>query len=70
MAYSTACSKSWTDVNVDFKRGTIGHCCKSVYYDFPDEYTSEFDVHTTTTIATGGQTGSAKVDEGDSWEKH
>ena len=42
MAYSTACSKSWTDVNVDFKRGTIGHCCKSVYYDFPDEYTSEF----------------------------
>ena len=37
-----ACSKSWTDVNVDFKRGTIGHCCKSVYYDFPDEYTSEF----------------------------
>ena len=42
MTYSTACSKSWTDVNVDFKRGTIGHCCKSVYYDFPDEYTSEF----------------------------
>ena len=42
MTYSTACSKSWTDVNVDFKRGTIGHCCKSVYYDFPDEYTKEF----------------------------
>ena len=37
MTSSTACSKSWTDVNVDFKRGTIGHCCKSVYYDFPDE---------------------------------
>lgn len=42
MTYSTACSKSWTDVNVDFKRGTIGHCCKSVYYNFPDEYTSDF----------------------------
>jgi len=42
MTRSTACSKSWTDVNVDFKRGTIGHCCKSVYYDFPDEYTSDF----------------------------
>ena len=42
MTYSTACSKSWTDVNVDFKRGTIGHCCKSVYYDFPNEYTKEF----------------------------
>lgn len=42
MTHSTACSKSWTDVNVDFKRGTIGHCCKSVYYDFPDEYTKEF----------------------------
>lgn len=42
MTHQVACSKSWTDVNVDFKRGTIGHCCKSVYYDFPDEYTSEF----------------------------
>lgn len=41
MIQSTACSKSWTDVNVDFKRGTVGHCCKSVYYDLPDEYTSE-----------------------------
>ena len=42
MIQSTACSKSWTDVNVDFKRGTVGHCCKSVYYDLPAEYTSEF----------------------------
>jgi|14BtaG_2_1085337.scaffolds.fasta_scaffold00011_3 organic radical activating enzyme len=42
MTYSTACSKSWTDVNVDFKRGTVGHCCKSVYYDLPNEYTSNF----------------------------
>ncbi len=38
----TACSSSWTDVNIDFKRGVVGHCCKSVYYDFPDEYTAEF----------------------------
>ena len=42
MAYSTACSRSWTDVNVDFKRGTIGHCCKSTYYKFPVEYTPDF----------------------------
>lgn len=38
----TACSKSWTDINVDFKRGQVGHCCKSVYYDFPEEYTPDF----------------------------
>jgi organic radical activating enzyme len=42
MAYSTACSKSWTDVNVDFKRGGLAHCCYAGYHDFPDEYTSEF----------------------------
>lgn len=37
-----ACSKSWTDISVDFKRRQIGHCCKAVYYDFPEEYTSDF----------------------------
>jgi hypothetical protein len=34
-------------------------------FNFYNEYTSEFDVHTTTTIATGGETGKAKVDEGE-----
>ena len=33
--------------------------------NFYNEYTSEFDVHTRTTMATGGQTGKAKVDEGE-----
>jgi len=38
----TACSKSWTDVNIDFKNRKLGHCCKSVYYDIPDEYSPDF----------------------------
>jgi hypothetical protein len=33
-------------------------------FNFYNEYTSEFDVHTTTTMATGGQTGRAEA-EGD-----
>jgi len=39
---SFACSKSWTDVAIDFKKRKIGHCCKSQYYDLPDDYTSDF----------------------------
>jgi len=42
MNNTTACSKSWTDVNIDFKSGTLGHCCKSVYYDIPTKLTSDF----------------------------
>ena len=42
MTHPTACSKSWTDVNIDFKRGKIGHCCVSKYYDLPEEYTADF----------------------------
>ncbi len=37
-----ACSKSWTDVNIDFKNRKVGHCCKSSYYDLPDDYTPDF----------------------------
>tara|TARA_R110000868_G_scaffold1415_4_gene11075 strand:+ start:14615 stop:15805 length:1191 start_codon:yes stop_codon:yes gene_type:complete len=33
----TRCSKSWTDVNVDFKNRLIRHCCKAEPYTFPDE---------------------------------
>lgn len=42
MKYTTACSKSWTDVNIDFKTRKLGHCCKSVYYDLPNEYAPDF----------------------------
>jgi len=42
MNNTTACSKSWTDVNIDFKSGTLGHCCKSVYYDIPTKLTPDF----------------------------
>ena len=42
MKHPTACSKSWTDVNIDFKSGKVGHCCKSIYYDLPTEYTPDF----------------------------
>ena len=31
--------------------------------NFYNEYTSEFDVHTRTTMATGGQTGKAKAED-------
>jgi len=34
-------------------------------FNFYNEYTSNFNVHTRTTIATGGQTGQAKVDDGE-----
>lgn len=42
MTYPTACSRSWTEVNIDFKRGILGHCCRAVYYDLPDDYTVDF----------------------------
>jgi organic radical activating enzyme len=42
MMAQTACSKSWTDVNVDFKRGGLAHCCYAEYHDFPEEYTKNF----------------------------
>lgn len=38
----TFCSKSWTDINIDFETRTIKHCCKAVTYSFPETLTEEF----------------------------
>lgn len=38
----TYCSKSWTDININFYNRTLRHCCKSVEYKFPDELTVDF----------------------------
>ena len=37
--------------------------------NFYNEYTGEFDVHTRTTMATGGQTGKPKAEDEGSWAK-
>ena len=39
---AAACSKSWTDVNINFARRQLGHCCESKWYELPDEYTPDF----------------------------
>jgi len=38
-------------------------------FNFYDEYTSEFDVHTRTTLATGGDTGKVEAEDEGSWAK-
>jgi MoaA/NifB/PqqE/SkfB family radical SAM enzyme len=38
----TQCSKSWTDINIDFKNRSLRHCCKSKTYDFPDNPSIDF----------------------------
>jgi hypothetical protein len=38
----TRCSKSWTDVNIDFKNRLLRHCCKAEPYSFPDNLTVDF----------------------------
>jgi MoaA/NifB/PqqE/SkfB family radical SAM enzyme len=38
----TQCSKSWTDVTIDFKNRLLRHCCKSKTYDFPDNLSLDF----------------------------
>jgi hypothetical protein len=38
----TQCSKSWTDVNIDFKNRLLRHCCKAEPYDFPDNPDIDF----------------------------
>tara|TARA_R110000772_G_scaffold256190_2_gene372629 strand:- start:1150 stop:2283 length:1134 start_codon:yes stop_codon:yes gene_type:complete len=38
----TACSKSWTDVNVDFANRLIRNCCMSQHYLMPDKLTTDF----------------------------
>ena len=38
----TACSKSWTDVNIDFANRLVRNCCMSKSYSLPDNYTVDF----------------------------
>lgn len=38
----TACSKSWTDVNVDFANRLVRNCCMSADYLMPDTLTIDF----------------------------
>ena len=38
----TICSKAWSDLNIDFAKRQLRHCCKSVFEKFPEELT--FDV--------------------------
>ena len=38
----TACSKSWTDVNIDFANRLIRNCCRSKAYPMPDNYDIDF----------------------------
>ena len=38
----TYCSKSWTDINIDFELRELRHCCKARPYQFPDVLTEEF----------------------------
>jgi len=42
MQMQTYCSKSWTDINIDFENRTVKHCCKANHYSFPDTLTPEF----------------------------
>ena len=42
MTDSTYCSKSWTDVNLDFETRTLRHCCKAEGHSFPETLTEQF----------------------------
>jgi hypothetical protein len=42
MTYSTYCSKSWTDINLDFETRTLRHCCKAEGHEFPETLTEQF----------------------------
>ena len=39
---STYCSKSWTDINIDFESRVLRHCCKAKSYPFPSVLTEQF----------------------------
>lgn len=39
---STYCSKSWTDINIDFESRILRHCCKANPYNFPSVLTEQF----------------------------
>lgn len=38
----THCSKSWTDININFELRAVSHCCKAVAHSFPDTLTEDF----------------------------
>lgn len=42
MTHDTYCSKSWTDLNIDFESRTVGHCCKATMHSFPERLTKDF----------------------------
>jgi hypothetical protein len=42
MINETFCSKSWTDVNINFESRLVSHCCKAVPHSFPDKLTEDF----------------------------
>jgi organic radical activating enzyme len=42
MINQTYCSKAWTDVNIDFSKRTVRHCCKSESEQFPATPTIDF----------------------------
>ena len=42
MIDSTYCSKSWTDININFELRSVGHCCKATPHQFPDKLTEDF----------------------------
>lgn len=39
---NTLCSAAWTDMNIDFSRRTVRHCCKSLEIPFPETLTVDF----------------------------
>ena len=39
---STICSKAWTDLNIDFAKRQLRHCCKTIFEPFPDELNFDF----------------------------
>ena len=39
---NTLCSRSWTDVNIDFFNGSVRHCCKSQEEKLPKNLTIDF----------------------------
>ena len=42
MTKLTYCSKTWTDINIDFETRTLKHCCKARTYEFPEVLTRDF----------------------------
>jgi len=42
MIDNTYCSKSWTDVNINFELRSVSHCCKAMPHQFPDKLTENF----------------------------